>query len=366
LPAPSPSPLSSLQRLSLVEQTARALRQALAAGTLADPLPGENTLARQLGVSRPTLRAALATLSQEGRLHRAQGRRTRLAGTPPPPPPHAPTVCFLFPCLRRDILPDTHPVLLQLQQLFAAKGIRWDEINDPKLAGARPENRLARLTAARPGACWLLLASTAPIQRWFSQQPLPAMVLGTCHDGVALPSIDLDYRAVGWHAAGLMLQAGHRRLAVIQPEHPLAGDLACHAGFIAYCQNAHPEAAVTTLSVARNAAALRAALSRMLAPPSRPTALFTLWQPHSLTTLLHLLAGGRRIPADISLVARDLHPFMRQAWPDLAHYDRPMALLVGRALRLTQAMLTGRQPAVRFNPVTPRFLPGRTLGPAPA
>ncbi|MFI5335352.1 MAG: substrate-binding domain-containing protein [Opitutales bacterium] len=354
--------LPALRRLSLVEQTADALRAALQQGTLADPLPGEHQLARQLGVSRPTLRTALASLVREGRVHRAPGRRTRLAQGRPRPRAAAPAVCVVSPAARLAVLPEEHPVLQQMQALFTAKGLRCDEVFDPKLAGPRPEARLDRLTAGRPGTCWLLLGSTAPIQHWFARQGLVTLVLGTCHAGVSLPAIDLDYRAVGWHAAGHLLKFGHRQLALLEPAHPLAGDLACREGFLAYCARSSPPPRVTLLRLPGETDGLRDALDRLMARRPRPTAIFCLWQPQSLTVLLQLLSRGWRVPQDVSLLARDLHPAMEQAWPDLAHYGRPVSVLAARAVRLTQGLLAGRKPAALFTSVAPEFMPGRTLG----
>jgi hypothetical protein len=351
------------RRRSLVEQAAQALRGALLDGTLSDPLPGEHTLSAQLGISRPTLRAALAILAREGLLAAARGRRTRLnrrrlrAGTRSGPP----LVCIVSPQARSVILPDEHPVLLQLHARFAANGIAWEEVFDRKLAGPRPESRLRELSARHPRACWLMLASTAPMQRWFAQSGLPALVLGSCHADILLPSIDINYRAMGWHAAGVMLKHGHRRLALVLPSQLLAGDLACVKGVRAYLALASTPTKLIEINAGPDPRTLRLKLDRMLALTDRPTAIFCLMQSHALTTLLHLLEQGRRLPADVSLIARDLHSLMESAMPDLAHYSRPVIRVTSRALRLTQALLAGRSVPAQPSLINPVFLPGRTL-----
>jgi hypothetical protein len=351
------------RRRSLVEQAAQALRGALLDGTLSDPLPGEHTLSAQLGISRPTLRAALAILAREGLLAAARGRRTRLnrrrlrAGTRSGPP----LVCIVSPQARSVILPDEHPVLLQLHARFAANGIAWEEVFDRKLAGPRPETRLRELSARHPRACWLMLASTAPMQRWFAQSGLPALVLGSCHADILLPSIDINYRAMGWHAAGVMLKHGHRRLALVLPSQLLAGDLACVKGVRAYLAQASTPTKLIEINAGPDPRTLRLKLDRMLALTDRPTAIFCLMQSHALTTLLHLLEQGRRLPADVSLIARDLHSLMESAMPDLAHYSRPVIRVTSRALRLTQALLAGRSVPAQPSLINPVFLPGRTL-----
>lgn len=360
-----PDPIH-FRRTTLVEQTARALRQALQDGALVTPLPGEYPLAARLGVSRPTLRAALAVLAREGLLARRQGRRTHLTATAAALPRTAPPrICVVSPLPRGLIFPDEHPVLMQLHTGAVAKGIGWEEVLDRRLAGPKPEAGLGELVQSRPGVCWILLASTEAMQRWFARSGLPVLVLGTCHAGVELPSIDLNYRALGWHAAGVMLKHGHRQLGLILPAEPLAGDLACRAGFAAYLAQSPTPANLIEVHARENPRDLRAKLERLLATKNRPTALFCLRQSHTLGSLLHLLETGRHVPADLSLLARDLHPLLEATIPDFAHYSRPTSQLVSRTLRLTQTLLSGRSVPAQPSLVTPVFMAGRTLA-APA
>lgn len=353
------------RRHSLVEQAAQALRTAMGNGALTDPLPGEHTLADQLGISRPTLRAALAMLAREGWLTVARGRRTRLRRQPGPAAPRPVQVCIVCPQSRQQIVPGEHPILLQLHARFAANGIFWEEVFDGRLAAARPEDRLHALARQHPRACWLLLASTAPMQRWFAAAGLPCLILGSCHADVRLPSLDLNYRAIGWHAGGTLLQHGHRRIALFAPDPPLAGDLACRAGLQAALSKATPAATLTEIGTGPEPRELRTKLDRLLALPHRPTALFCLMPAQSLAILLHLRERNCRIPRDVSLLARDLPPVLVTVMPEFAHYSRPVDRLANRALRLTQELLAGRPVPAEPGLITPEFRPGATLG-APA
>lgn len=356
------------RRRSLIEQAAQALRTAVAAGTLADPLPGEHTLAEQLGISRPTLRAALAMLAAEGLLTLARGRRTRL--TPGrrrhPPEPRPAEVCIVYPQSRHQVQAGEHPVLMQLHARLAANGIPWEDHFDRRLAVTRPETRLRELTRRHPRACWLLLASTAPMQRWFAAAELPCLVLGTCHPDIRLPSLDIDYRAIGWHAGGALAAHGHRRIAMVLPTAPLAGDLACVDGLRAALTQATAQTDLLLLRSDAEPRSLRPRLDRLLAAAAPPTALFSLLPTQSLAVLLHLLTRGRRIPEDLSLLARDLPPVLASVMPEFAHYSRPVDRLATRALKLTQDLLAGRAVPPEACLIAAEFRPGRTLGPAPA
>src|ERR1700722_10485709 len=60
----------------LAEQAERTLRDAIASGELHGRIPDENTLATDLGVSRKTVRPALAALHRDGLIIRWPRRGT--------------------------------------------------------------------------------------------------------------------------------------------------------------------------------------------------------------------------------------------------------------------------------------------------
>jgi DNA-binding GntR family transcriptional regulator len=60
----------------LAEQAERTLRDAIASGELHGRIPDENTLATDLGVSRKTVRTALAALHRDGLIIRWPRRGT--------------------------------------------------------------------------------------------------------------------------------------------------------------------------------------------------------------------------------------------------------------------------------------------------
>lgn len=70
--------------LPLHQQIADSLRDQIAAGMLrpGDPLPSENTLMRQFGVSRGTVRQARAALRADGTIGGSQGRLLSVRGAP--------------------------------------------------------------------------------------------------------------------------------------------------------------------------------------------------------------------------------------------------------------------------------------------
>ena len=66
----------------LSEQVADDLRADISAGEITGRLPSEHELATQYGVSRVTVRRAVATLTSEGLLRTLRGRGTFVAERP--------------------------------------------------------------------------------------------------------------------------------------------------------------------------------------------------------------------------------------------------------------------------------------------
>ncbi|MCW8379331.1 FadR/GntR family transcriptional regulator [Streptomyces justiciae] len=83
----SSSPLGPLRPSPLVEQAAERLRARIAAGhwEVGGKLPGETTLARELGVGRSTVREALRALAGAGLVQPRQGAGVFVLATEPTP-----------------------------------------------------------------------------------------------------------------------------------------------------------------------------------------------------------------------------------------------------------------------------------------
>ena len=128
------SALSEFHRASVSDQAAAALRESILQGAWGELLPGEHELARRLSVSRPTVRAALARLAEDGFITIKKGCRTRLRPTrrknllnvPP-------TVCLVVPSSRETRGYSGHPVLMEMRARFAEQGVGWEEIFDRAL-----------------------------------------------------------------------------------------------------------------------------------------------------------------------------------------------------------------------------------------
>jgi DNA-binding LacI/PurR family transcriptional regulator len=328
-------------------------------------LPSGLELARQLGISRPSLRAAMARLAHEGSLVIAQGRRTRLTNRPAPTLTQ-PTVCAVFPYAASERILSEHPMLLEIHAYVASRGVHWEQAFDARLASKRPELRLELLTAGRRDVCWVLFRSTPEIQRWFVRAGLPVVVIGSCSPGISLPFVDRNYGAVGTHAAGRLGTLGHRHVAVIRSDRDLAGDLACVEAFKRQLRQQNPAATVTEIRTGTDPAELRRKLEWLLRPGARKTAFFSMWAVHALTTYTHLLRLGLALPRDVSVMSRDSGLIIDDGLPELTRYSAMSRSITKRAIRVIDTLLAGELGSPRPHLVTPVYVPGSTIGPPPA
>src|SRR6266446_8562552 len=112
------------KRASLAGQAAQLLRENLARGVWASHLPGERALSERLGVSRPTLRAALDLLRREGWLEVAHGRPTLILKPSRRPAARQTNVALLTPVPLPAMPPFVLYWLDELRNELAASGFQ--------------------------------------------------------------------------------------------------------------------------------------------------------------------------------------------------------------------------------------------------
>lgn len=360
--APELHSLRSVTRTSISDHAAAILRRALQNRELADPLPGEHQLSVRLGISRPSVRAAIAQLAAEGLVVTQQGRRSRLvpqalSGSPI----STRLVCLVSPMPLHKIRRDRHSILVEMHLHLANLGIGWEQVFDAKLGTGDPAHRLERLVSGRRHVCWILLAATPLMQQWFARVRLPVLVLGSCAADAQLPSVDHNYQAIGQHAAAETFRRGHRHAALVVPDKPLPGDRACRDAFHNCFKKAGGVVSIVECAEVGEPVNFRQHLTRLLNNPLRPTAILSMRVHATLPLITHTLASGFRIPQDVSIVLRDTHPLFETGLPEFTRYNNSDNHLARRAVRLASALLSGRKVSAKSSLLMPTFIRGATL-----
>ena len=349
------------QRVGLVEQVVTILRQDLQQSRWPVQLPGETALSDLLQVSRSTLRAALNLLRREGLLRVAQGSRWR-----PAPGRRARTLAPSHTIVLVSSQPiheqswQTLLIFNELQRHLHRAGFELLVQVLPQAARRASGRRLERLTHQTHAACWILSSCSQAVQRWFMRQAAPAVVLGSCHEGVNLPYLRSDVAAACRHAAGVLQRLGHRRIGLLLPRSPFASTREIEKVLRQACAGRSAEAIVRYHDT--GVRAIESVVQAMLRPATRPTALIVMMPGDTLTVLCHLLGHGHRVPEQVSLISLFDDLYLTRVTPAPARYSRNPLSFARRLARLAIRVARPGTPPSSIS-VFPDFVPGATLGP---
>ncbi|MEQ1840192.1 MAG: substrate-binding domain-containing protein [Verrucomicrobiales bacterium] len=350
------------QRRSLVYDTARALRENIRLGIWSDQLPGERELCDRLQVSRPTLRAALDELQRDGTLEAPQPRRRRVIAATRSDAATATQrlIAVISPRPLLEMPPSAVVMVDELRIDLARAGFELELVVNPAAFSEHPERTLDSLVARIPSAAWIAFGSREPMQQWFLRRQLPCLVAGSCAQGIALPSLDIDYRATCRHAGGLLLGKGHRRIALCLPEGATGGEADSESG-LREAVSTNPAASVSVIRHDGTAVHLCALLDQAVASDHPPTAILVARAVHVLTVITHLLSRGLQIPGEMAVISRDDESFLRHLTPTVAHYSLAPTRFARRLSRAARQLAeTGSLP-LRATRLIPGFVPGETL-----
>lgn len=350
------------QRSSLVTLAVESLRDALQRGLWTDHLPGERGLCERLNISRPTLRAALEQLQREGWLEASHGKRRRILKAPATPSQaRQDIVGLLTPVPLLQLPPFALYWMDKLRELLHAGGFKLEVHCGREWFTQRPERALERLVLQSPSAAWVMFRSTEAMQRWFERRALPAVISGTGYADLRVPSVDVDYRALCRHAAGLLLARGHRRLVLIVPNSGQAGDRASEIGFSEACVRSSSAVTPQIVRHGDSAASVRALTDELLNSSKRPTGFLVARSIAALAVHGCLLRKGLRIPQDAAMIARDDDRFLDYTTPELTRYHYDGDLHARRLFRMVMSVARGQVPGKMALLAMPRLVVGATL-----
>lgn len=310
------------QRLSLVAQTADILRREILSGEWKGLLPGEIPLCDRLQVSRITVRGALSILTREGLIEATQGQRRRIVSTGASPKPGPSRVVGVLSALPLPLISPSMLVrIAELRRHLQAAGYELEIHADARLKRSDPSALLRSIVQRSKVCCWILYLPTIEVERCFERERLPTIVIGSPHEGIGLPSIGMDNRAVCRHAVGVLLQKGHRRIVLLVPEGSEVTTSECQRGFREAIQGAPRAESLSRVVVHdRTPRGIASVVHRLFSSRTPPTALLISHSQPVLSVLTQLAQMNLRVPQDVSLISAGGEEFLSSVIPPLTCY----------------------------------------------
>jgi DNA-binding LacI/PurR family transcriptional regulator len=230
----------------------------------------------------------------------------------------------------------------------------------------RPNDTLARLVERAPHDCWLLVLSTAALQGWFVRHGVPCVLAGSPQNGIALPSVDVDFFATCRHAALTLLRLGHRHILFVNEKSGARGYTFSQTGFlqgVADYGDLSVEVAVRRFRPDERV--MPAQLARHFRRDQPATAVVVMTAGRCLGVLGCLAQLGLRVPRDVSLICRSSGSFLEHMVPYPAHYDFRPDEYAWRLARhvLGQVRRTTRQASAHR--LMAKFVRGESIAPPP-
>jgi LacI family transcriptional regulator len=358
----SPLPFDIPKRQSLAAQAAASIGKAIDDGTWQEFLPSERRLCEMLRVSRPTIRTALRMLAKNGLLEIRQGRRNRLLAPRQPTSQQSRLVGLVTPEPFSHMATATYQIISEMRTHLAEHGFTTEVLVCQAHSARAQRRKLDEFVRQNRVFCCVLLSVSKDVQQWFSGHSVPALVLGSCHQDVKLPSLDTDYRSVCRHAGGIFLSRGHRRMALIVPHSEVAGDIASEKGFLEAIQNnRHQDARATIVRHNGTAQNITTKLDALFNSAHAPTALLVAKPQHVFIVIIYLLKRGLTVPDTVSFIARDYDHIFETVSPPIAHYSLHDDTFAHRLLRLMLQMVSHDHLASEPNLIFPKYFAGGTV-----
>lgn len=348
---------------TVVAQVASQLSSGIQTGRWRNWLPSERALARELQVSRSTLRNALREMHRSGALRAEHGVGNRIIRSEIAPRKRPKrTFAVLAPAPLTQLRPRIALWVDELKDLLHAAGreLRFHTLRTAYRP--KPDRALRRLCESNEHVVWILVLSTEAMQHWFQQHGVPCVIAGSGFPGINLPSVDLDYRAIARHAAGVLIRAGHKRVAVFQRKFRGAGEVETEDGFLeAIKQSSQPGIVASVIEHEETVAAAVSALRQIWGHAKGPTGLLIANSHYYLAALTELARRGMRVPTDVSLISRDDDSFLNFVLPEPARYLSNPQVMASKLQAVALKVAKGGDVSAQVR-VVPKFEAGKSLG----
>ena len=353
--------VNELRVLSASEQVAEYLKEQLSRRVWTGTMPGGERLARQLGVGRMTIEAALTQLEDEGLLiPQGAGRRRRILLPDD----------FTIPSLRIGILLYAREDLkiyyhVELQHRLMNAGHSANFMPKSLVELKMDIGRVARLVENTPADAWVVFSGSRDVLEWFADHRLPTFAFAGRRRDVRIASIGPDKGDAIRTVVRRLVELGHRRMALLargvqRKPRPGKFEQLFLDELVAHGIQCGP---YNLPDWEESAEGLQEALDRLFRH-TPPTALIIEEASTFIAAQQHLAQRGILAPRDVSLICDDPDPAFSWCRPTIAHIHWDGSPIAKRAVRWANNVARGKED-LRKTFTKAEFVEGGTVGPAP-
>ena len=349
-------------RQPLPIQAAEIILEMISSGKIKDRLLGERTLASQLQIGRDTLRAALDILETDKVISpREHGKRRQILTSVSPKESTTKRISFLSPKPLAQLPPWMLVEFDTMRELLNQRGYELRLVSPGLFHLKNPTRKLNSLIQDTESDAWILYQCPRPVQQWFNQQGIPALIRGYPQPDIQIPSIDEDWEAAAFHAGTLLKRNGHRRIGLLMPDTNLAGLKASERGLLkAFPPSENPDAVIPVIEKG-TAEQVARAMSRTLRLTHRPTAIVATRSRHPLSLISWMAQENLSIPRDLSLVTLASEPWYEHLVPGLSHYFSDPGNFARTVVRHILPIASRKASASTSKLLIPEYIPGETV-----
>ena len=344
---------------STSDQVAQHLRAEIRDGRWRLVFPGTPALAKELGVDRKTITAAIAILEQEGLLQSQGPGKPRLILKPPRR--KAPRQHIRFMVYDDDDRQRSHVMDLIPRVQVTGHHIELESLT---LSGLGMNlNRIKSHVLKHPADAWILLAASREILEWFAAQKIPVMALSGRRRQVPVASAGPDKVAAMNACVERLVELGHRRIVLLAREErrqPTIGHV--ELAFLKALDSHGIEASPYHLPDWKDTPDDFHACLQRLFEHTPPTALILDEAQFYVAAMQYLAKIGLSAPKDISLVSCDTHPIFTWCRPTVCHIHWESEPVVEHIVKWILQLSRGKKVSTaHYTPA--QFIESGSIGP---
>ncbi len=347
---------------SMAEQVADHLRVQILSGIWKSKLPGAHRLAGELQVNFKTVLAAMAILEDEGLLSPQGAGRSRQVVLPKKLKSPALKLGFLE-YSPQDLVSALHVGLRhRLNELGHHVKLAPKTLTELAMNPTRVANMVRRMDVD----AWIVSAGSLEVLSWFASRELPTFAMFGRSIGLNLATVFPRKIPSMQEAVRHLVSLGHRRIVLMTAEerrypHPALFEQA----FLDELEANGIRPSRFNLPDWSNGKEGFLACLDSLFRITPPTALLLDEPTKYVSAMQHLARMGVVAPEKISMICMDPEPLFSWCEPSISHIQWDHTEVIERVVRWVRSLAGGKEDRERVF-IESRFVPGGTVGPAPA